>query len=171
MSKKNKQLVHLLTEAGEALQKDPTAIPWNTYPRPQMKRESFFCLNGEWEIEIDEEAPCPIRVPFCPESLLSGLCIPPADCITLDYRKTFTLPEGFSGDRNRVILHFGAVDQVAAVYLNGQRLGSHEGGYEAFSFDITQHVQAINQLTVEVFDDLRPCHTFPYGKQIGRAHV
>ena len=165
MSKKNKQLVHLLTEAGEALQKDPTAIPWSVYPRPQMKRDSFFCLNGEWEIEIDEEAPCPIRVPFCPESILSGVRMESAEIELLTYSKAFSLPEDFSDDRNRMILHFGAVDQVAAVYLNGQRLGSHEGGYEAFSFDITQHVQAINQLTVEVFDDLRPCHTFPYGKQ------
>ena len=71
MSKKNQHLVHLLTEAGEALQADPTAIPWNTYPRPQMKRDSFFCLNGEWEVAIDDE-PYSIRVPFCPESLLSG---------------------------------------------------------------------------------------------------
>ena len=52
MSKKNKQLVHLLTEAGEALQADPTAIPWSVYPRPQMKRESFYCLNGEWDFRI-----------------------------------------------------------------------------------------------------------------------
>ena len=116
MSKKQ-QLVPLLTEAGEALQADPTAIPWNTYPRPQMKRDSFLCLNGEWEVAIDDE-PYSIRVPFCPESLLSGLCIPPADCITLDYRKTFTLPEGFN--KGRVILHFGAVDACAWVTLNGQ---------------------------------------------------
>ena len=161
MSKKNKQLVHLLTEAGEALQKDPAAIPWNTYPRPQMKRESFFCLNGEWEVAIDDE-PYPIRVPFCPESLLSGLCIPPADCITLDYRKTFTLPEGFN--KGRVILHFGAVDACAWVTLNGQRVGdAHSGGYEAFSVDITNNLQDENVLEVDCFDHLT--HVSPYGKQ------
>ncbi len=162
MSKKQ-QLTHLLTEAGEALQADPTAIPWSVYPRPQMKRESFYCLNGEWEVAIDDE-PYPIRVPFCPESLLSGVRMASAEIEHLTYRKSVTLPEGFSGDRDRVILHFGAVDQVAAVYLNGQRLGSHEGGYEAFSFDITPHLQAENQLTVEIWDDLRS-HTLPYGKQ------
>ena len=135
MSKKNKQLVHLLTEAGEALQREPAAIPWNTYPRPQMKRESFFCLNGEWEIEIDEEAPCPIRVPFCPESILSGVRMESAEIELLTYSKAFSLPEDFSGDRNRVILHFGAVDQIAEVTLNGVPLGTHVGGYLPFSFD------------------------------------
>ena len=160
MSKKQ-QLVHLLTEAGEALQADPTAIPWNTYPRPQMKRDSFLCLNGEWEVAIDDE-PYSIRVPFCPESLLSGLCIPPADCITLDYRKTFTLPEGFN--KGRVILHFGAVDACAWVTLNGQRVGdAHNGGYEAFSVDITNNLQDENVLEVDCVDHLT--HVSPYGKQ------
>ena len=162
MSKKNKQLVHLLTEAGEALQADPTAIPWNTYPRPQMKRDSFYCLNGEWQLSIDDDSPRPIRVPFCPESLLSGLCIPPADCITLDYRRTFTLPEGFN--KGRVILHFGAVDACAWVTLNGQRVGdAHNGGYEAFSVDVTNNLQDENVLEVDCVDHLT--HVSPYGKQ------
>ena len=161
MSKKN-QIIHLLTEAGEALQAEPTAIPWNVYPRPQMKRDSFFCLNGEWQLSIDDDSPRPIRVPFCPESLLSGLCIPPADCITLDYRKTFTLPEGFN--KGRVILHFGAVDACAWVTLNGQRVGdAHNGGYEAFSVDITNNLQDENVLEVDCVDHLT--HVSPYGKQ------
>ena len=162
MSKKNKQLVHLLTEAGEALQKDPAAIPWNTYPRPQMKRESFFCLNGEWSVFIDDGYPQTIRVPFCPESLLSGLCIPPSASVTMDYFKTFTLPDGFI--KGRVILHFGGVDACANIIINGERVGFHQGGYEAFSIDITDRLQPENQLTVEVWDNLRP-HTLPYGKQ------
>ena len=160
--RKKQQLVHLLTEAGEALQRDPTAIPWNTYPRPQMKRDSFFCLNGEWEIETENQPPRPIRVPFCPESVLSGVLIEGNETALLSYRRTFTLPEGFSG--GRVLLHFGAVDQVAAVYLNGHHIGSHKGGYEAFSLDITRHLQVENQLRVAVVDDLRT-HTLPYGKQ------
>ena len=162
MSKKNKQLVHLLTEAGEALQAEPTAIPWNVYPRPQMKRDSFFCLNGEWQFSIDDDSPRPIRVPFCPESLLSGLCIPPSASVTMDYFKTFTLPDGFI--KGRVILHFGGVDACANIIINGERVGFHQGGYEAFSIDITDRLQPENQLTVEVWDNLRP-HTLPYGKQ------
>ncbi|MBQ9781300.1 MAG: glycoside hydrolase family 2 [Clostridia bacterium] len=164
MKKQSKSpLTHLLTKEGEALlTADKSVIPWaNAYPRPQLRRNSFFCLNGEWEVAIDDE-PYSIRVPFCPESLLSGLCIPPADCITLDYRKTFTLPEGFN--KGRVILHFGAVDACAWVTLNGQRVGdAHNGGYEAFSVDITNNLQDENVLEVDCFDHLT--HVSPYGKQ------
>ena len=161
MSKKQ-QLVHLLTEAGEALQADPTAIPWNTYPRPQMKRDSFFCLNGEWEISINDDAPRPIRVPFCPESRLSGLGLPPSDNVLLKYRKSFSLPEGFA--KGRVLLHFGAVDQIAQVYINQHSVGMHEGGYAAFSCDITKFLREENHLEVIVFDTLHT-HILPYGKQ------
>ena len=157
MSKKNQHLVHLLTEAGEALQADPTAIPWNTYPRPQMRRDSFYCLNGEWAFENGADAPTHIRVPFCPESLLSGLCMPPAAVTAKMYSKTFTLPEGFV--RGRVILHFGAVNSSATVWLNHHCLKgrghfeqgcdfNHVGGYESFSYDITEYLQDENLLTV-----------------------
>ena len=162
MSKKKQDFIHLLTETGEALRADPTVIPWNTYPRPQMKRESFFCLNGTWEISVNGGEPQPIRVPFCPESLLSGVCLEPRDVNTLIYRKTFTLPEGFDG--GRILLHFGAVDQKAMAYLNGHFIGMHESGYEPFDLDITDRLEKENQLVVEVWDDLRP-HTLPYGKQ------
>lgn len=163
MSKKNKQLVHLLTEAGEALQADPAAIPWNVYPRPQMKRDSFLCLNGEWEIHIgDADAPQSIRVPFCPESLLSGVGMPPSDLFTADYRRAFILPEGFN--KGRVLLHFGAVDSRANIFLNGERIGFHEGGYEAFSFDITDYLGDENLLEIECWDHLK-YHVLPYGKQ------
>ncbi len=162
MSKKQ-QLVHLLTPEGESLQAEPHAVPWNTYPRPQMRRDSFFCLNGEWEIHVDgTDAPCPIRVPFCPESLLSGLCIPPSDFISMDYRKTFTLPADFN--KSRVILHFGAVDSSANIFLNGQRIGFHAGGYESFSFDVTDFLEDENLLEVECWDSLKT-HVLPYGKQ------
>ena len=73
---KDSKTIHLLTPEGEALQAASNATPWNTYPRPQMRRDSFLCLNGEWEIAVNGEAPRSIRVPFCPESLLSGLCMP-----------------------------------------------------------------------------------------------
>ena len=165
MSKKNKQLVHLLTEAGEALQADPTAIPWNTYPRPQMKRESFFCLNGEWILSVasvNGMEDKPIRVPFCPESRLSGVELPPADATVMSYEKTFTLPAGF--DQGRVLLHFGAVDSCAKIHLNGHLVGSHMGGYEAFSLDITDYLEKENLLEVEC-EDMLFNHVLPYGKQ------
>ena len=173
MSKKNQHLVHLLTEAGEALQADPTIIPWNTYPRPQMKRDSFYCLNGEWEYENGADAPTRIRVPFCPESLLSGLCMPPAAVTAKMYSKTFTLPEGFV--RGRVILHFGAVNSSATVWLNHHCLKgrghfeqgcdfNHVGGYESFSYDITEYLQDENLLTVFTGNPLKT-HVLPYGKQ------
>ena len=159
---KAKNIIHLLTPEGEALQADTHAIPWNVYPRPQMKRDSFLCLNGEWEVTVNGEAPRPIRVPFCPESILSGMCMPPSASVTMDYFKTFTLPEDFN--KGRVILHFGGVDACANIIVNGDRVGFHQGGYEAFSFDITDYLQAENHLTAEVWDNLRP-HVLPYGKQ------
>ena len=159
---KAKNIIHLLTPEGEALQADPHAIPWNVYPRPQMKRDSFLCLNGDWEVTVNGEAPRAIRVPFCPESILSGMCMPPSASVTMDYFKTFTLPKDFN--KGRVILHFGGVDACANIIVNGDRVGFHQGGYEAFSFDITDHLQSENQLTVEVWDNLRT-HTLPYGKQ------
>ena len=165
MSKKNKQLVHLLTEAGEALQKDPTAIPWNVYPRPQMKRDSFRCLNGEWMLSVASVKGMkakPILVPFCPESRLSGVEIPPANVTVMSYYKGFILPEGF--DQGRVLLHFGAVDSCAKIHLNGHLVGSHVGGYEAFSLDITDYLEKENLLEVEC-EDMLFNHILPYGKQ------
>ena len=159
---KKAQTVHLLTPEGEALQNDPARVPWDTYPRPCMKRDSFLCLNGEWEVSVNGGIPQPIRVPFCPESLLSGICLKPGDTNTLIYRRTFTLPEDFN--KGRVLLHFGAVDQGVQVFLNDQFVGQHEGGYDAFSFDVTDRLQNENHLCVECWDCLKP-RTLPYGKQ------
>ena len=161
MSKKH-EILHLLTEAGEALQAEPTAIPWNVYPRPQMKRDSFFCLNGEWTVELDGEPSRPIRVPFCPESILSGVRRKSNRAEFLIYHKTFTLPAHFQ--RERVLLHFGAVDQIAQVNLNGHILGMRRSGYTPISFDITKHLRLENRLDVIVWDDLN-AHVRPYGKQ------
>ena len=149
---------NLYTPEGENL----PDIPWNVYPRPQMKRDSFFCLNGEWDISINEGNWEKIIVPFPPESLLSGICHRVGVDPKLYYRKKFSLPDGFSC--GRVILHFGAVDQIAFVKLNGCELGEHRGGYTPFSFDVTDCICEENTLEVFVRDEL---HTkvLPYGKQ------
>lgn len=141
-------------------------IPFSQYPRPQLVRDSYFCLNGEWELSVrvkGEETPLGrIIVPFPPESRISGIERLTGGNETLVYTRTFTLPEGFKKDR--VILHFGAVDQHARVTVNGALAGEHEGGYLPFSFDITSLLaQGENTLTVEVTDPLDS--ELPYGKQ------
>ncbi len=147
----------LTTARGEAL----SETPWQVYPRPQLKRESYLNLNGTWELEA-EGYQGPILVPFCPESRLSGVEKHFPDGSTILYRRSFTLPDNFN--RGRVLLHFGAVDQIAEVYVNQKMIGSHTGGYESFSFDITDALETENSLEVRVIDDLRD-HILPYGKQ------
>ena len=135
-------------------------IPWAEYPRPQLRRESFFCLNGRWRFAINGEEQGDILVPYPPEAPLAGVRAPaPGDQMT--YEREFTLPQGFRKDR--VLLHFGAVDQVCTVYLNDIELGSHEGGYLPFSFDVTDALQEVNTLRVIAFDPLDT--DLPYGKQ------
>ena len=109
----------LYTLRGETL----PHTPWEKYPRPQMKRDSYINLNGEWDFAVtDGDLPRSyykkIMVPFCPESLLSGIHEHFPEGSTLCYRKVFSLPEGFN--RGRVLLHIGAADQIAEVFVNGQ---------------------------------------------------
>ena len=136
--------------------------PWQAYPRPQLKRDSYLNLNGSWELEAAGYHGT-ILVPFCPESQLSGVETHFPDGSVITYRRSFTLPENFN--RGRVLLHFGAVDQIAEVYVNQKPVGTHVGGYESFCFDITDALEAENALEVRVIDDLRD-HIFPYGKQV-----
>ena len=148
----------LYTPEGETL----IGTPWQVYPRPQLKRNSYVNLNGIWELEAEGNV-MPIFVPFCPESLLSGIGRHFPEGEDLVYRRRFTLPEEFRKDR--VLLHFGAVDQIADVALNGVDLGIHTGGYTAFTFDITDVLREENILEVGISDDL--CDkTLPYGKQV-----
>ena len=137
-----------------------SGIPWEEYPRPQLKRDSFFCLNGPWRFAINGTEVGEILVPYPPESRLAGVPTPErGDQLT--YEREFTLPEGFR--RDRVLLHFGAVDQECTVYLNDIELGSHVGGYLPFSFDVTAQLQETNTLRVIAFDPLDT--DLPYGKQ------
>ncbi len=150
-------LNELYTPAGEAL----SGTPWEEYPRPQMKRESYVNLNGLWEFAVSKEAKLPERydkqilVPFCPESLLSGLHMEIEPGSWLYYRKNVTLPEG------KWLLHIGAADQTARVYGNGALLGEHTGGYNAFTVELPAGEL---ELVIQVFDDLRST-VLPYGKQ------
>ena len=125
------------------------------YPRPQLKRASFFSLNGKWKLNDQT-----INVPYPPEAELSGYKGPTEQ---LHYEKSFVLPADFYGSDDKVILHFGAVDQVCDVYLNDTFLTHHEGGYLPFSVDITSHLKKNNILKVDVTDTLDPF--YPYGKQ------
>lgn len=137
----------LYTRWGKSI--DPARI-LPEYPRPQMVRGSYLNLNGTWEYELDGSSGT-ILVPFSPESKLSGVEKTLRPGQILHYRRTFTLPEGFRKDR--VILHFGGVDQECTVFVNAQQVGSHAGGYLAFSFDITDYLKdGENELTLEVRD-------------------
>ena len=133
-------------------------IPLSEYPRPQLRRESYLCLNGVWELEKRKsggQVPVEtykILVPFSPEALNSGL----KEGFSLGkdeellYRRSFTLP--YINDK-RVILHFGAVDQVCEVFLNGVSVGKHVGGYVPFSLDVTDAAaEGENQLSVLCVD-------------------
>lgn len=144
-----------------------TNIPWNEYPRPSMVRESFFCLNGVWDFAVCKNGTEPeysekILVPFPPESLLSGIQSEIPEGSVMHYKRTFSLPEGF-GD-GKLVLHFGAVDTICDVYLNGEHITHHEGGYLPFSADITKALRnGENELEVKVVDNISPI--YPYGKQ------
>ena len=148
----------------EAARVDEPAL----YPRPALVRDSFFSLNGTWEFCATPASKAPaytesIRVPFAPESALSGIAKRYPKDTVLHYRRRFALPDGFL--RDRVILHVGAADQIARVTLNGKEIGEHRGGYLPFSFDITDALVAgENTLEITVTDELYN-HVLPWGKQ------
>ena len=143
--------------------------PLQEYPRPQFQRKSYVNLNGLWDYAIKTTDQVPtsydgkILVPFSPESTLSGVNRQLQPTEYLFYRTFFTLAKGFVKDV--VLLNFGAVDSICDVYVNGQHLCHHEGGYNAFSVDITQALnETDNELVVKV-RDLTDTSYYTAGKQ------
>lgn len=132
------------------------------YPRPQLRRDSFFPLDQGWTLNGR-----PVRAPWPPQAPLSGYGGAVGD--VLWYENSFTLPEGFAPKGRRLLLHFGAVDQVAEAFVNGVSVVRHEGGYLPFSADITAALRpGENLLEVKAVDTLS--HAYPYGKQHRRPH-
>lgn len=155
----------LMTKWGEDLNKN---CPLSEYPRPQFKRDSYFNLNGVWQCEFCESEEIPdkysydIVVPFSPETPLSGVNRILKSTEYLIYNKEFDLPDDFN--KGRVFIHFGAVDQIAKVYINGKFAGVHHGGYTPFSFEITEHIKEHNVINV-VVRDLTEKNEYSRGKQ------
>ena len=153
-------------ELKKKLAADDKNIPWDEYPRPQMRRDSYLCLNGKWDLKITNNDKVKydgeILVPFPVESRLSGVELEVGKKDWLTYTRSFALPSDFKKDK--VLLHFGAVDQISEVVINGNVVGSHRGGYIPFVFDITDFCQNDeNTLVVKVSDPLDL--ELPYGKQ------
>lgn len=164
----------LITEWGENL--DPHSI-WMEYPRPQLQRSEWLNLNGFWDFELlpkEKEIPIDfsqtILVPFCPESILSGIATPVKPNQKMWYRKNFSIPEPWHS--KEILLHFGAVDWKSKVYVNKVLIGEHQGGYTPFSFNITPaiHDKEENEIIVEVWDPSEKGHQ-PSGKQWLRPGV
>lgn len=141
--------------------------PRSEYPRPQMERDSYFSLNGKWDFCLNKQKENPaaypdeVLVPFAIETPLSGIEAVPEKDDYLHYRKRFTFPKRFVG--KRILLHFEAVDQIAEVFLNGEFLGKHEGGYLPFEFEV-EAAQEENELVVRAQDDIGS-PIYPRGKQ------
>ena len=157
----------------EPISSDALDASGRGYPRPQLRRGTWFSLNGEWDFALDPggtwttpdavQWTARIRVPFAPETPASGIgntgfyrwCW---------YRRRFSLPAVDRG--HRIMLRFGAVDFAATVWVNGIWAGCHEGGYTPFAIDITRMVHAadITEIVVCVDDDPHDLSK-PRGKQ------
>ena len=142
---------------------------WPEYPRPQMVRPLWQNLNGLWEYQplssytADLSAKwSEILVPFAPEAPLSGIG---RHYESLAYRRTFTVDEGWKG--KRILLHFEAVDWRCEAYVNGISVGTHEGGYDPFTFDVTDVLTADGEQTLllRVYDPTDH-EAVPRGKQV-----
>ena len=207
--KKTALTTDLYTPEGELLAADTNCTPWADYPRPHLKRNSYFCLNGQWELfslkdttgvslsdlcrthignhtdpstknscaRPDREtktAGCEaisqdgvfyegeVRVPFVPQSLLSGIHKNFSDDTVLYYKKSFSFAKKGSG--SRALLHIDGADRDMSLFLNGHPVGSHFGGYDPAVFDVTRYLSDENHLEVFVRDSHKDVSK-PYGKQ------
>jgi hypothetical protein len=146
-----------------------TDIPFSDYPRPQMKRDSYLCLNGTWNFKVEskgkEKYNGNIVVPFVPESRISGVNIEIGKKDTLLYERIFVLEKEFIKDK--ILLHIDACDQRAEVYINDVLVGENTGGYLPFEVDITQQATTgENKIKVVAHDPLDI--NLPYGKQTAK---
>lgn len=140
-------------------------VPFPEYPRPQLERNDWLCLNGKWDYQggknaadaLNPKVPVSfppkaeqIRVPYCPESVLSG--IQRNQEINMWYRRTVVIPAGWKN--KQVLIHFEAVAHHATLFVNGHIAGSHAGSYDAFSFDITPYLKSGENILVVASKDL-----------------
>ncbi len=142
------------------------AVPLPEYPRPQLTRPNWLNLNGDWDYFGGTNRVCPtnalakpppfpaqperIKVPFPPESYLSGIMRKQE--VNMWYRRSFTVPKDWK--KQRVLLHFDAVACLSRVFVNGHLAGTHEGSYDAFEFDITDLLhRGENELVVGAWDN------------------
>ena len=142
----------LYTPWGEQIKNEEDPLVWQEYPRPQLRRQDFHMLNGKWRYLITSEDLQPgqpletegeILVPFSPEALLSGVNrqLQPGEYLWYEHTLSFSKEElAKKAAGMRCILHFGAVDQQAAVYADGREIAVHIGGYLPFSADLTDFV-------------------------------
>lgn len=153
----------LLTAVGESL----CGKPWDIYPRPQMRRKNYVNLNGEWDFTVTQSDERPeaferkILVPFCPESMLSGINEHYPEGSRLWYSTSFVAPEG-----ERVLLHIDGIDQTGTLFINGKKLErtlcTCLNGRE--TVDITSYIEERNTLELCITDNLND-KSYPYGKQ------
>jgi hypothetical protein len=156
------QVIKLATQWTRQAMESP--LPFPEYPRPQLQRSDWMCLNGKWDYLGGQQVASAlypskpasfnskaeqILVPYCPESVLSG--IERKQEMNMWYRRRFEIPLSWKG--KQVIIHFEAVDHDATIFINGQKAGTHSGGYDAFSLNITPFLTTGNNtLIVAAYD-------------------